>query len=119
MQSKAIRILAEAVWCEHAPPGPPLYVKLNIPSLDKLILYALAKFMYEYYLKCLPRSFNNYSFQSFLFTPAIPEMLPNLINTLFRSFPLHYCYVLLNLEVPNFGTVFPKILKNLVTNSSF
>ena len=37
-----------------------LYVKLNILSLDKLILYALAKFMHKYYLKCLPSSFNNY-----------------------------------------------------------
>ena len=50
-------VLAGAVWCEHA---PPLYVKLNILSLDKRISYALAKFMHRYYLKCLPRSFNNY-----------------------------------------------------------
>ena len=42
MQSKAIRILAGAVWCEHA---PPLYVKLNILSLYKLISCALAKLM--------------------------------------------------------------------------
>ena len=48
IQSKAIRILAGAVWYEHA---PPLYVKLNILSLDKLILYALAKFTHKYYLK--------------------------------------------------------------------
>ena len=57
IQSKAIRVLAGANWYEHA---SPLYVKLNIFSLDKLILYALAKFMHKYYLKCLPSSFNNY-----------------------------------------------------------
>ena len=57
IQSKAIRVLAGADWYEHA---SPLYVKLNILSLDKLILYALAKFMHKYYLKCLPSSFNNY-----------------------------------------------------------
>ena len=51
-----------------------------------------------------------------LFT--VCRVLLNLINTLFRSFPLHYCNVLLNLEVPNFGTVLPKILENLNTNNS-
>ena len=57
IQSKAIRVLAGADWYEHA---SPLYVKLNILSFDKLILYALAKFMHKYYLKCLPSSFNNH-----------------------------------------------------------
>ena len=64
IQSKAIRVLAGADWYEHA---SPLYVKLNILSLDKLILYALAKFMHKYYLKCLPSSFNNY----FTLVPSI------------------------------------------------
>ena len=57
IQSKAIRILAGASWLEHA---SPLYVQLNILTLNKLISYALAKLMHKYYLKCLPPSFNNY-----------------------------------------------------------
>ena len=57
IQSKAIRILAGAAWHEHA---SPLYIQLNILTLNKLISYALAKLMNKYYLKCLPSSFNNY-----------------------------------------------------------
>ena len=57
IQSKAIRILAKASWHEHA---SPLYVQLNILTLNKLISYALAKFIHKYYLKCLSSSFNNY-----------------------------------------------------------
>ena len=34
-------------------------------------------------------------------------------------FPLHYCNKLLNLEVPNFGTAFPKILENLTQTIPF
>ena len=118
MQPKTIRILAGAVWCEHA---PPLYVKLNILSLDKLILYALAKFMHKYYLKCLPRSFNNY----FLLISSIHSchtrnaaksnqyFIPQFSASLLQR------SLLLKLEVPNFGTVLPKILKNLNTSHSF
>ena len=118
MQSKAIRILAGALWCEHA---PPLYVKLNMLSLDKLISYALAKFMHKYYLKCLPRSFNNYlliisSIHSCHTRNAAKSnqyFIPQFSTTLLQR------SLLLNLEVPNFGTVFPKILENLNTNNSF
>ena len=73
IQSKAIRILAEAVRHEHA---HALYVNLNnyLNSIP-LILYAVAKFMHKRYQKCLPSSFNNYFI---LFHPlwhlAIPEM---------------------------------------------
>ena len=115
IQSRAIRILAGPDWYEHA---SPLYVKLNILSLDKLILYALAKFMHKYYLKCLPSSFNNY----FTLVSSIHSCHTRNAaksNQYFHSFLPPCCYALLNLKVPNFGTIFLKILENLVINNSF
>ena len=56
IQTKAIRLLAEAAWRDHA---SPLYAQLNILSLDKLVLLVLASFMHKYHLKKLPKIFDN------------------------------------------------------------
>ena len=57
IQNKATRLLAGADWKTHA---PPLYSKLNILSLNRLMTHVIAKFMHKHYLGKLPKNFNDY-----------------------------------------------------------
>ena len=57
IQKKALRVIKETGWREHA---PPLYATQKILQLSKLVTHSVAKCMHKFTNKKLPATFNHF-----------------------------------------------------------